>query len=58
ISSQQAAAKAEDIPTCSLCLEKPDHIGKIVAGRDDIFFCRNCIKNACNVLRDTGFPLD
>lgn len=58
IRDQQSTVKAGDIPVCSLCQEKPDHIGKIVACRDNIFLCRNCIKSACEVLRDTGFPLD
>lgn len=46
-----------DIPICSLCHEKPDHSGKIVAGRDGIYLCRNCIKCACEVLRESGFPV-
>lgn len=55
IQSQQSKTEAEDIPLCSLCKEKPDDIGKIVAGRDGIFPCRDCIMNACEVLKDTGF---
>jgi len=40
----QSTIKSEDIPVCSLCKEKPDPIGKIVAGRDTIFLCRIALK--------------
>ena len=58
IKRRQSEATSADIPICSMCQEKPDHVGKIVAGRGNIFLCRDCIKSACDVLRDTGFPLD
>ncbi len=57
IQRRQLQTEAKDIPLCSLCKERPDHIGKIVAGRDGIFLCRDCIVNACEVLHDTGFPV-
>ncbi len=58
IRRRQATVAGKDIPVCSFCQEKPDHIGKLVAGPNNIFLCRNCIKNACDALRDAGFPLD
>lgn len=57
IRHQQSTVKAKDIPVCSLCQEKPDHIGKIVAAPNSIFLCRRCIQDASDALKDTGFPL-
>ncbi|MCB1669670.1 MAG: hypothetical protein H7A04_17895 [Pseudomonadales bacterium] len=54
----QKILEEKDIPKCSLCREKPDHIGKIIAGRDGIFLCRDCKKLANEILRDSGFPVD
>ena len=58
IRKQQSEIAEGDIPVCSFCREKPDHIGKIVAGPNNIFICRRCIEDACEALKDTGFQLD
>lgn len=45
------------IPDCSFCKEKPSNIGEMVAG-PNLFICRNCVIDACEALKDSGYPVD
>ena len=46
----------EAIPNCSFCNEKPPNLGEVVAG-PNLFICRKCVKQACEALKDSGYPV-
>jgi len=46
----------EAIPNCSFCNEQPPNRGEVVAG-PSLFICRKCVKQACEALRDSGYPI-